>query len=96
MHTTEFNLSSDEQTLESPGCSVYRRSDIEQLIAELEEDGYEVAPLNLDTGTHWIDRYVDLPPYRASPHARAMLDGIVVTSIGLVVRRPDRVGSAGD
>jgi hypothetical protein len=90
VHTTEFNLSSEERTLESPGCSVYRRSDIERLIAELEAEGYEVAPLNLDTGDHGIDRYVDLPPYRTSPHARAMLEGIVVTSIGLIVRRPER------
>lgn len=30
VHTTEFNLSSKELTLETPGCSIYRETDIRQ------------------------------------------------------------------
>ena len=88
VHTTEFNISSLEQTLESPGCSIYRACDIEQLIRELVADGHEVAPLNLNTGTAPVDHHVDLPPYGFSPHLKLMLEGYVVTSIGLIVSRP--------
>lgn len=88
VHTTEFNLSSLMDTVENPSCSVYRAQDIRQLIDELTLAGYEVAPLNLNTGGNGVDRHVDLPPYRFSPHIKLQLEGIVVTSIGLIVKRP--------
>jgi len=88
VHTTEFNLSSKTTTLESPACSIYRESDIRSLIQELEAEGYEVAPLNLCTGNGPVDRHVDLPPYNMSPHLKLMLEGYVVTSVGLTVRKP--------
>jgi len=88
VHTTEFNLSSNEETLESLGCSVYRERDIRELIEELREAGFEVAPLNLNTGDGRVDKHVDLPPYGFSPHIKLMLEGFVVTSIGFIIRRP--------
>jgi 2-polyprenyl-3-methyl-5-hydroxy-6-metoxy-1,4-benzoquinol methylase len=87
VHTTEFNLSSNEKTLESKDCSIYRAKDINKLIADLEVMGYQVAPLNLNTGDKSVDRYVDLPPYRFSPHLKLELDKYVVTSVGLIIRR---------
>lgn len=88
VHTTEFNLSSKTDTIETPSCSVYRESDIRQLIGELQAAGYEVAPLNLNTGGSPVDRHIDLPPYGFSPHLKLLLEGTVVTSIGLIIRRP--------
>lgn len=88
IHTTEFNLSSDDQTFESPGCSLYRARDIKQLLGEIEDQGYEVTPLNLNSGTLSVDRHIDLPPYGFSPHIKLMLEGYVVTSIGLIIHKP--------
>lgn len=88
VHTTEFNLSSYDHTFESPGCSLYRARDMLQLVAEMEEEGYEVAPLNLNSGSMSVDRHIDLPPYGFSPHIKLMLEGYVVTSIGLIIRKP--------
>jgi len=88
IHTTEFNLSSDDQTFESPGCSLFRARDIKQLLAEINEQGYEAAPLNLNSGKLAVDRHIDLPPYGFSPHIKLMLEGYVVTSIGLIIRKP--------
>ena len=90
IHTTEFNLSSNDATCEEPACSVYRARDMEQLIGELEAEGYQVSPLNLNTGDGKVDRYIDIPPYGFSPHIKILLSGYVVTSIGLIVRRPAR------
>lgn len=87
IHTTEFNLSSNKNTCEEPGCSIYRASDIQSLITELEADGFAVATLNLNTGAGRVDNHIDMPPYGFSPHLKLLLSGYVVTSIGLIIRR---------
>lgn len=88
VHTTEFNVSSNDTTCEDPNCSIYRARDIERLMVELEAEGYQVEPLNLNTGGGKVDHHVDIPPYGFSPHLKLMLSGYVVTSIGFIVRRP--------
>ena len=87
VHTTEFNLSSNDHTLETPGCSVYRERDIRQLIAELNSQGYRVSPLNLNSGSKPVDKHIDFPPYGFSPHIKLMLEGYVITSIGLIISK---------
>ena len=87
VHTTEFNLSSNKDTCEEPGCSIYRASDIQSLITKLEADGFSVGTLNLNTGAGLVDNYIDMPPYGFSPHLKLLLSGYVVTSIGLIIRR---------
>ena len=86
IHTTEFNLSSNTDTLESAGLSIFRKCDIEQLAAQLTADGHEVWPLNFHPGNHAIDAVIDLPPY-SLPHLKLELANYVCTSIGLVVRK---------
>lgn len=88
VHTTEFNLSSDNETVENPSCSVYRKSDIISFIKEIEAEGFKVSPLNLNTGGLNVDQYIDLPPYKFSPHLKLMLEKYVVTSIGIVIQKP--------
>lgn len=87
VHTTEFNLSSNDETFESKGCSIYRASDIELLIEELQDEGYYVAPLNLHTGDGRVDNYIDAPPYGFSPHLKLQLGEFVATSIGLIIKK---------
>jgi len=88
VHTTEFNLSSNQDTFEDPNCAVYRKKDIELLAAELTEKGYEVLPINFNPGGHQVDNHVDWPPYSPSIHLKLMLESYVVTSIGLVIKKP--------
>ena len=89
VHTTEFNLSSNEATLESPNCSFYRRRDIEDVITRLEQQGYEVSPVDWHVGEGFAERVVDLPPFgRGEPHIRLRADRYDVTSIGLIIRAP--------
>ena len=86
VHTTEFNLGSNDQTLESPGLSYYRRRDIEGLLERLARRGHTVWPLNLHPGDSPLDAHIDVPPY-ALPHLKVEAMGQVSTSIGLVVQR---------
>lgn len=91
VHTTEFNLSSDDDTVESVGLSVYRKQDIQFLFNSLAQEGYEVSYLNLHTGEKQADNYIDLPPYKTSPHIKLQLENFIVTSIGFYIRKPFQV-----
>lgn len=86
VHTTEFNLTSNDETMESPGLSIYRRRDIEELATRLTARGHRVLPLNLNPGRTKLDRVVDLPPY-GLPHLKLKVQGMTLTSIGIAVRR---------
>jgi hypothetical protein len=87
LHTTEFNLSSETDTFESRDLSIYRRCDIESLIARLEQAGHLVEPLDFSRGATFVDGYVDLPPYRSEPHLRLRIGEYDCTSIGLIITR---------
>jgi len=87
VHTTEFNLSSNTQTLSSGGTVLFRRQDFERLAERLTARGHVVAPFDFDPGLAPLDRYIDVAPYRASPHLKLALEGYATTSFGLIVRK---------
>jgi hypothetical protein len=87
VHTTELNLSSNEETLESGGTVLFRRRDLEALAERLQAAGHVVAPLDFSTGDEPLDRYIDAPPYRTDPHLVLALSGYATTSFGLIVQR---------
>lgn len=86
LHTTEFNLASDDDTFESRGTSLFRRQDMLQLAQRLGEAGHEVWPLNFHPGLGEVDEHIDLPPF-AMPHLKLALQRYVTTSFGIAVRR---------
>jgi len=87
VHTTEFNLSSNTDTVDNQDTVLYRRRDMEELADRLRSRGFKVAQLDFDPGSLPMDRYVDLPPYCNNPHLRLALMGYVATSFGLIVQR---------
>ena len=87
IHTTEFNLSSNRETFESQGLSIYRRRDILGLVNRLTSAGYDVEPVDFDPGEALLDGYVDLPPYREEPHLRLRIGQYDCTSIGIIISR---------
>jgi SAM-dependent methyltransferase len=87
VHTTEFNLTSNETTLDKGVTVIYRRRDIEAMARRLRAAGHEVEPLNFTLGNDPADRHVDLPPYSPDRHLRLALGDWATTSIGLVIRR---------
>lgn len=86
IHTTEFNLGSDEETLDAPGLAFFRRRDIEGLLDRLIAKGHAAWPFNTHPGHEPMDAYVDAPPY-ADPHLKLLAQQHVVTSVGIAVRR---------
>jgi len=87
VHTTEFNLSSNDETLENDNTCIYRRRDIERAVALLGGKGYQVEPIDWSMGGGFIQRLVDLPPYTHDPHIRLQVLGYDCTSFGIIVRK---------
>jgi hypothetical protein len=87
VHTTEFNLTSNETTFESERLCIYRRSDIERLVDRLTRAGHRVASLDFNRGPGFIENLVDLPPYQAAGHLALRLGPYDCTSIGLIIEK---------
>jgi hypothetical protein len=87
IHTTEFNLTSNDETLETDHLCIYRRRDIERLTERLERAGHRVSPIDWSVGSGFVEKIVDLPPYNAPGHLRLRLDKYDCTSLGLIVQR---------
>ena len=87
VHTTELNLTSDTDTLETEACVLFRKSDLEGLCAELTARGHRVHPMRFEPGDLPLDYLVDVPPYANNPHLKLLFASYVTTSVGLVVQR---------
>lgn len=90
VHTTEYNLSSNADTLDHGGTVIFRRSDIEELVKRLIEKGHEIY-MNYNPGDGELDKYVDLPPYKPDPHLKLLIDKYVTTSIGFIIRKSYKI-----
>jgi tetratricopeptide (TPR) repeat protein len=86
-HTTELNLSSDDETIGTGPTVFYRKNDLKRLCQILEGRGHWVEPLRIEPGALPPDYFVDVPPYSSNPHLKLLAGSYIVTSVGLVVRR---------
>jgi SAM-dependent methyltransferase len=87
VHTTEFNLGSNEDTLTTGATVVYRERDMLAFKDRMEAEGHEVAMFDFNQGTGLLDHYVDIPPYTLEePVLRFNLANYRLTSVGLVIR----------
>jgi hypothetical protein len=86
VHTTECNLSSDQDTVAAGPTVLYRRRDLRDLAERLRGQGYRI-DLDLTEGTTPDDAHVDLPPF-SEVHLRTELGGFVTTSVALVIEKP--------
>lgn len=88
VHTTEFNLSSDRDTLDNAPTVLYRKQDIEWLAQELRRRGYQI-DMDWTVGNGPVESIVDEPPYgKPGGHIRLKIGPYVVTSLGLIIKRP--------
>jgi len=87
VHTTEFNLSSNDRTVTEGSYVLFRLKDIEQIVLALRGQGHDVEPIDLATGARELDCYIDRPPYTQDRHLRLDLSGFASTSIALIIRK---------
>ncbi|WP_380787752.1 SAM-dependent methyltransferase [Sphingomonas sp. R86521] len=88
-HTTEFNISSNDATIESGINVLYRKRDLEKLEAEMRMKYCCVEQLDLFPGTHADDVMFDIAPYGQNqrPHIKLLMDGYITTSLLLICRK---------
>lgn len=87
IHTTEYNISSDSDTLENDELVFFRQQDFLAVKKELEAEGHYVEPFDFSLGWLPSDFVVDLPPFKGNPHTRLQLSHYVSTSIGLLIQK---------
>lgn len=87
IHTTELNLSSDADTLETGNTVLFRKSDLAAMMAELTAQGHCCEPLLIHHGSQPLDGFVDMPPYLDDPHLRLGIAQYVTTSVGIITRK---------
>ena len=89
IHTTEFNLSSDEDTIVDGESVIYRKKDIIEIAKWLKIQGHEI-DLDFSLGNKEGDQFTDQPPYyQINPkyHLRLNIGGYDCTSIGLIIKK---------
>ena len=105
LHTTEFNYTEIDKTIDNHSTVLFLQKHFIELKAKLESDGHRVAPLNFDVGNDPLDNFIDVPPYefaefleyrpgaKGSPHRRGHLklsvDGFPSTCFGFKVQKHD-------
>jgi SAM-dependent methyltransferase len=87
VHTTEFNVSSNDKTLDKGDTVIFRMKDLDQLVQELRQEGHYVEELDYSLGGLPEDYMVDVHPYEQQVHLKLQLDEYVATSIGLIIRK---------
>lgn len=90
VHTTEFNISSNDKTLENGDTVIFRMRDLEKLVKELREEGHFVEELDYSLGGLSEDFQVDTYPHLQDVHLKLQLNEFVVTSIGLIIQKRKR------
>lgn len=89
VHTTEFNLSSNDRTIEVGHDVIYRQKDIEELDRRLRRIGCALEPIDFNPGVDECDVIFDEPPYytRGRQHIKLKLGDYITTSILLIIRK---------
>jgi hypothetical protein len=89
VHTTEYNITSNDETIVDGDSVIYRRSDIELLDRRLRANGCGIESLDFDPGTESNDLLPDRPPYYQSgrQHLKLEMMGHISTSICLIIRK---------
>jgi hypothetical protein len=85
VHTTEYNVASNDRTVTRGHTVLYRRRDIEQLVADTNAGGHAMQA-TFALGSSPADRHIDTPPW-TNIHLKVAADGHVLTSFGLLARR---------
>jgi SAM-dependent methyltransferase len=89
IHTTEFNVASNDDTIREGVACIYRRRDFEELDHRLRRIGCGLEATDYNSGAHPYDLLFDRQPYYSAGrvHIKLELDGHICTSALLVARK---------
>ena len=87
VHTTEYNISSDDLTQDNNDTVIFRRRDIEKVADELRKEGHFVEEIDYSLGGMPADFQVDVEPHAQDVHLKLQIAEFVVTSMGIIIRK---------
>jgi 2-polyprenyl-3-methyl-5-hydroxy-6-metoxy-1,4-benzoquinol methylase len=85
VHTTEYNVSSNDATTDSGHTVLYRRRDFEAFAKRLRQKGHKI-DLTFGLGDTEDDRHIDDEPY-TNCHLKVRSGDFVITSYGLTIQK---------
>ncbi|WP_243638646.1 class I SAM-dependent methyltransferase [Lucifera butyrica] len=86
VHTTEYNVSSNEATMDYLPSVLFRKCDFEEMTENLRRRGCSI-DIDFTLGDGEADRFVDSPPYKHNPHLKFLFNGYVSTSMSLIIQK---------
>ena len=89
VHTTEYNVTSNDATMEEPEAVIYRRRDIEDLDRRLRAIACGLSECDFFAGDDAHDLNFDHVPYyqNGRPHVKVLIGDHVATSFLLIIRK---------
>ena len=100
VHTTEFNFTREDETIDNWITVLFQRRHFEELVDRLHSAGHQVAPLDFNVGKDPMDHFIDVPPFpddwnsqmreywgNKSPHLKLNIDGFPTTCFGLIITK---------
>lgn len=89
IHTTELNYLQEENTIDNEGTVLFRKQDFIKLAQKLTAKGHQVAPLNFDIGSGFLDQFIDIPPYQEvqDAHLKLLVGDFATTSFGIIIKK---------
>lgn len=93
VHTTEFNLTSNDKTIEKGRDIIYRKKDIQEIEAWCKEHGHQME-CSFVRGRAPEDLNVDRPPYcEGTSHLTLGIGRYASTSFAIVIRKKENENS---
>lgn len=91
IHTTEFNISSNEDTLDYGDNVIYRKKDIESFAMRIRNFGCAIELLDLDPGSNQHDMAFDYSPYYKNKreHIKLRVNNYICTSLLLIIKKAE-------
>ena len=96
VHTTEFNLDSDQSTVSSGPTVAFRRRDVDALLHRVADGGHSFEPFVVGARHGVLDKVIDVPPHhysslvlRLGPYRIASAVIILQASANRQRREPD-------
>ena len=86
VHTTEYNISSEEN-IDIPYLAVFGKRFFDELCDEITSEGHYFAPLDLRLGNSPEDDYVYSGGLES--HYKMIIGGAVATSIGIFIKKKE-------
>jgi SAM-dependent methyltransferase len=87
VHTTEFNVWSNDETIDRGPVVLFRRRDVEEMQRRASDAGCRMLEPDFGTGSGPLDLYADRAPY-GTPHLKLAFGPFVTTSFLMIVEKP--------